>query len=114
LVLICRGHQGRDMQLLPQNGKSEKWSQESRIQAISAGSSSSVSVRATSSVKQFMVVMDCTHERRISRGSSSSRSRGDCAGGRFVPIERVGAQCVLPPSWHGIEHTESSPEETAA
>ena len=74
----------------------------------------SVSVRATASVKQLMVVMDCSHERRVSRGSSSSRSRGDCAGGRFVPSERVGAQCVLPSSWHGIEHTESSPEETAA
>jgi hypothetical protein len=39
LVLICRGHHGRYMQLLSQYGKSEKWSQESRIQAISAGSS---------------------------------------------------------------------------
>jgi len=46
--------------------------------------------RATASVKQLMVVMDCSHERRVSRGSSSSRSRGDCAGGRFVPSERLG------------------------
>ena len=57
-----------------------------------------------------MVVMDCIHERRVCSSSSSSRSREDCASGRFVPSEWVGAQCVLPSSWHGIEHTESSLE----